>query len=423
MSSRCNTKNLRLIQGGLSAKNQSVSRRLIEAYVTDTRLMGACCIKAHWRIEDCPQEPDFIQFFYFDWQEFGLDSYESLRGSLDIKMIDLAETIEQGMAGGLGAEKNSITQRELCALVQEFVSFNIEHRIPLPKNSEEFEFLLSPRIELAQEEMRELASKECTPIARPFAAINYFLMRCFARDFAGAKMLTRNYVRTDLFPEFAPSDMLRNSIKEDSKSTGTNTDYYATGSDSDFGTFRTRKFYICESLVEFDAKYYLVLTRVCLENLHVVKYERINYFRISLWEASLILNQPEFITVYDVVSQMDEVSINSFPLLRNATVSKHECGNLFTIYYPHNKHLQKPVYHMYDDLFGICYALDSGQIVLASRSRENIEKLEYQLLRSKHQYSIVLVSRYEFNHSVMQDFVERCYEDFEDYLHDLGADD
>ena len=81
MSSRCNTKNLRLIQGGLSAKNQSVSRRLIEAYVTDTRLMGACCIKAHWRIEDCPQEPDFIQFFYFDWQEFGLDSYESLRGS------------------------------------------------------------------------------------------------------------------------------------------------------------------------------------------------------------------------------------------------------------------------------------------------------------------------------------------------------
>ncbi len=417
------SRNFYVIEGGLRAEARSASHKFITAQVTDTRLMGVCYVKAHWRIESSSGDTDLIQFFYFDWQEFGLDSYESLSGVLDSKMLGLAETIEQGMSGGLGGEKNPITERELRALVQEFAGFSKEHSIPLPEKSEEFEFLLSPAVELTKEEQHDLICKECVQITRPFEVINYFLMRCFARDFAGAKLLTKNYVRTDLFSGFAPADMLRNSIKEDTENTGASSGYYATGSDSDFGTFSTRKSYICQSLIEFNAKYYLVLTRVSLENLYVVKYERLWAFRISMWEASLILNQPEFVTVYDVMGDMHAFGVKSFPLLWNAMVSDHECGKLFTVYYPHNKHLQRPIYHMYDDLFGICYALESGQIVLGARSRENIEKLEQQLISSKHFNSLVLVGRYEFNHPIVGDFVDRCYEDFEDYLHDLGADD
>lgn len=78
---------------------------------------------------------------------------------------------------------------------------------------------------------------------------------------------------------------------------------------------------------------------------------------------------------------------------------------------------------MYDDLFGICYVLDSGQIVLASRSYENILKLEKELEESRYGPSLVLVSKYEFNHSLIHDFVNRNYEDFEDFLKDLGVDE
>ncbi len=416
-------RNFHVIEGGLHAGDKNSSHRFISAWITDTRLMGVCCVKAHWLVETPEESLDMFQFFYFDWQEYGLETFECFRGRRNLEMKESVAAVEQGLSAGLGGEKNPVSERELRFLVQSFVEFNERSGIPLPKKLYEFDFLLTPKINLSDEEHHALICKECTKLSSPFQGINYFLMRCFARDFEGAKLLTKNYVRTDLFASFAAADMLRNSIKEDDETTGSNSDYYATGSDSDFGTFSTRKSYICQSLIEFNAKYYLVLTRVSLENLYVVKYERIWAFRISMWEASLILNQPEFVTVYDVMGDMHAFGVKSFPLLWNAMVSDHECGKLFTVYYPHNKHLQRPIYHMYDDLFGICYALESGQIVLGARSRENIEKLEQQLISSKHFNSLVLVGRYEFNHPIVGDFVDRCYEDFEDYLHDLGADD
>ena len=419
-----NLRKFKLIKGGLSDNSPEISRKLISAWVTDTRLMGVCCVKAQWRVESLSESFDLFQFFYFDWQEYGLESYESVKGNMDTEMLEAAETIEHSMSAGLGGRKNPISERELRYLLQSFIDFSRKHGIPMPPKSYEFDFLLTPHVELSEEELHALTYKQCTHVSHPFAVINYFLMRCFARDFQGAKLLTKHYVRTDLFANLPAADMLRNSIKEDSGETGgSNSDYYATSNDEDFGTFRTRKSYTCESLLEFDAKYYLVLTRVTLEGLRVVKYERLSSFGISLWESSLILTQPEYVTVYDVAGELTDFGGRAFPLLSHSLMSAHECGKLFAIYYPNNDHLLQPVYYMYDDLFGICYVLDSGQIVLASRSHENIIKMEQQLMDSKYSSMLILVSKYEFNHSVIHDFVNRAYEDFEDFLNDLGVDE
>lgn len=416
-------RNFHVIEGGLHAREQNSSHRFVSAWVTDTRLMGVCCVKAHWLVEAPEESFDTFQFFYFDWQEYGLETFESFSGEYNAEMKESVAAVEQGLSAGLGGEKNPISERELCFLVQSFVEFNESRGISLPKGLSEAGFLLTPKVELSEEERHALLCKRCTKLSAPFQVINYFLMRCFARDFNGAKFLTKNYVRTDLFSSFPAADMLRNSVKEDDKTTGSNSDYYATGSDSDFGTFNTRKSYLCESLLEFNAKYYLAVTRVTLEGLKVVKYEKLSSFRISLWEASLMLNQPEYVTVYDATGELSDFKIDTFPLLKTAMVSEHECGKLFAIFYPNNDHLCQPIYYMYDDLFGICYALENGQIVLASRSRENIVKLETQLMESKYGPLLVLVSKYEFNHSVIHDFVNRNYEDFEDFLSDLGVDE
>ncbi len=416
-------RNFHVIEGGLHAGDKNSSHRFISAWITDTRLMGVCCVKAHWLVETPEESLDMFQFFYFDWQEYGLETFECFRGRRNLEMKESVAAVEQGLSAGLGGEKNPVSERELRFLVQSFVEFNERSGIPLPKKLYEFDFLLTPKINLSDEEHHALICKECTKLSSPFQVINYFLMRCFARDFEGAKLLTKNYVRTDLFASFAAADMLRNSIKEDDETTGSNSDYYATGSDSDFGTFSTRKSYLCESLLEFDAKYYLAVTRITLEGLKVVKYEKLSSFRISLWEASLMLNQPEYVTVYDAAGELSGFDIEAFPLLKRSMVSEHECGKLFAVYYPNNDHLHQPIYYMYDDLFGICYVLENGQIVLASRSRENIIRLETQLMGSKYGPLLVLVSKYEFNHSVIHDFVNRNYEDFEDFLSDLGVDE
>lgn len=416
-------RNFHVIEGGLHAKKQSPSHKFISAWITDTRLMGVCCVKAHWLAETPEGSFDLFQFFYFDWQEYGLETFECFSGEHNSEMKESVAAVERGLSAGLGGEKNPLSERELCFLVQSFVAFNESRGIPLPQGFYESDFLLTPEVKLSDEEQHALICKECTKLSGPFQVMNYFLMRCFARDFQGAKLLTKNYVRTDLFPSFAAADMLRNSIKDDAGNAGNNSNYYATSSDESFGTFNTRKSYLCESLLEFDAKYYLAVTRITLEGLKVVKYEKLSSFRVSLWEASLMLNQPEFVTVYDAVGELADFDIGAFPLLKRSMVSEHECGKLFAIYYPNNDHVHQPIYYMYDDLFGICYALENGQIVLASRSHENIIKLETQLMESKYGALLVLVSKYEFNHSVIHDFVNRNYEDFEDFLNDLGVDE
>lgn len=418
-----NFRNFHVIKGGLQKKAQTASYRLISAWITDTRLMGVCCIKAHWLAEAGDDTFEMFQFFYFDWQEYGLETYESFLGEPDLEMLEAVETVEHSLAAGLGGKKNLITERELRFLVQSFAEFSAKRGIPMPQKSSEFDFLLKPQLNLSDEEQHSLICKECTKISSPMQVMNYFLMRCFARDFEGAKLLTKNYVRTDLFSEFAAADMLRNSIKEAPDDAGSNSDYYATSSDTDFGTFNTRKTYTCESLLEFDAKYYLAATRITLEGRKVVKYERLSAFRISLWESSLMLTQPEYVTVYDVAGDLSGFDTKTFSLLKTGLLSQHECGKLFSVFYPSNAHLAQSTYYMYDDLFGICYVLDSGQIVLASRSYENILKLEKELEESRYGPSLVLVSKYEFNHSLIHDFVNRNYEDFEDFLKDLGADE
>lgn len=418
-----NFRNFHVIKGGLQKKAQTASYRLISAWITDTRLRGVCCIKAHWLAEAGDDTFEMFQFFYFDWQEYGLETYESFLGEPDLEMLEAVETVEHSLAAGLGGKKNLITERELRFLVQSFAEFNTKRGIPMPQKSSEFDFLLKPQFNLSDEEQHSLICKECTKISSPMQVMNYFLMRCFARDFEGAKLLTKNYVRTDLFSEFAAADMLRNSIKEAPDDAGSNSDYYATSSDTDFGTFNTRKTYTCESLLEFDAKYYLAATRITLEGRKVVKYERLSAFRISLWESSLMLTQPEYVTVYDVAGDLSGFDTKTFSLLKTGLLSQHECGKLFSVFYPSNAHLAQSTYYMYDDLFGICYVLDSGQIVLASRSYENILKLEKELEESRYGPSLVLVSKYEFNHSLIHDFVNRNYEDFEDFLKDFGVDE
>ena len=55
------------------------TRRFLSAYITDTRLMGVVGLQIHWeRLED-GGAADFYQLFYYDAEEYGLDSYKSYR--------------------------------------------------------------------------------------------------------------------------------------------------------------------------------------------------------------------------------------------------------------------------------------------------------------------------------------------------------
>ena len=253
-----------LLVGGLSETASDSSKEFIDAYITDTRLMGVTCLRVHWLLPENTLRTHFYQFFYFDAEESGLENYESFLSESEYEIHDLLEETEARLMGGLGGKKNALTERETRFLVQFYADFNLNRSLLLPENSKEFDFLLMPRVDVSDVEYYVLMCKQCPLINSPYQVIHYFLMRCIGRDFSAAKLLIKNYVRTDLFSEFPAASLLRNVIDEDKDAqSGSNTDYYATDEDKDFGTFQTRKAYLCESFVRqrFSSRSYAFFSR------------------------------------------------------------------------------------------------------------------------------------------------------------------
>lgn len=408
-----------LIRGGLSETAADSPKKFMEAYITDTRLMGVTVLCVHWKLPENMLNTHFYQFFHFDAEEFGLDEYNAVLGSSDDESLHILHTLELRLIGGLGAKKNMLTEREVRFLLQSYIEYNRTHGIPLPDElpPSELDFLLSPHMVFSDVEEYVLMCKQCPIINSPYQAINYFLMRCIGRDFPAAKFLTQGYVRTDLFSEFPPASFLRNVIDEDNdEQSGSNSNYYATDDDKDFGTFNTRKSFLCESLIEAAGEYFVIVTRVTLQQLKVVKYERISSFQISPWEASLLLTAPEYVSVFDIILDDLEITEGSTPLLSHSMLTEHESGKLFMIFYPHNDHVSRRTYRMSDDVFGLCYVLDSGQMLLSASCRQNLSALEQDFNNSYIAKALVHISKYVFDHPIISDFISSNYDDFEDFV-------
>ena len=408
---------LRLLKGGLSETASDSRKEFADAYITDTRLMGVTCLRIHWILPENALRTHFYQFFYFDAEESGLENYESFLCGSEGEAQDWLRETEARLMGGLGGKKNALTEREARFLVQTYVDFNLNHKLTLPQKSTEFDFLLMPRIDISDVEYYVLMCKQCPLINSPYQVINYFLMRCIGRDFSAAKLLIKNYVRTDLFSEFPAASLLRNVIGEDMDAqSGSNTDYYATDEDKDFGTFQTRKAYICESLIEFGGKYFLLMTRVTLDHLKVVKYERLSSFGISLWEASLVLSAPEYVSVYDIVIEGIDVNRRTIPHLNDAMIHEHESGRMFMVFYPNNDHVKRKEYRLSDDVFGMCFVSEGGQLIIISNMRQNVSMLEREFKSSMISPVLAPTAKYEFNHAVFKNFIDSGFDDFEDFV-------
>ena len=67
-----------IIRGGLSETSLNSRKVFQSSYVTDTRLMGVTGVYIHWALPDNQVLTHFHQFFYFDAEEFGFDTYKGV---------------------------------------------------------------------------------------------------------------------------------------------------------------------------------------------------------------------------------------------------------------------------------------------------------------------------------------------------------
>lgn len=416
-----NNSPFKVITGGLSEDVNSSKREFAAAYVTDTRLMGVVGMYVHWYLPDNVRHKELYQLFYFDAEEHGFDNYKSLLCSGTSDDAILVAKAENTLFGGLGGKQIYITEEEACFLVQKYAKFNEDNGIPMPDGISEYKFMLERKVDLSSDEEYALMCKQCTALDSPYQVINYFLMRCYGKDFEAAKALTKGYVRTNIFPEHKMATFLRNNIEEAPDDvSGTNSKYFVTSDDKDFGTFDTFKSYMCESLIEYDGKYFLIVTQVTLDQLKVVKYEKVSTFKVTTAEASMMTSRGEFVTVCDLVEDAPDFNRTSTKLTTKSMVSDYDNGKLFMIFHPDNDHVKKKTYSLNDDVKGIYYLVDDSQLILASYSLEGIRDLEADLAASYMSNYVVPVSKYEFKEPVLFEFMNSVFDDFEDFVETIA---
>ena len=385
-----------VIKGGGDSIITPWGSRFFSAYVTDTRLMGVLALSIHWKIDEMDGNTDYYQFFYFDAEEYGLETYQSLLGDDEIALSN----IEQGLIGGLGAERIEVSEREARYLVQSFVSAGKRLQTPLPEPKNEFQFLLSEPITLSPKETQILIGKICTPLLSDHHLIHYFIMRCMARDEDGASYLSDQKVKINDIALSKPSTLCRNSI-----------DLYH----DEQGNLS----YLCESLVELDGKYSIVVLELTTREMKITSCVRRSSFRVTAAEAAMLLNRPEYVTLYEILTDPEDFDVEFLPLTTGSMQTAHDNGRLFLEFNKNNDHVNRKVFRLNEDIHGLYYVSDFGQLILAAYGIDEIHSMEKSLEKSPVNLSLLATAKYEFKEPVLYEFIQSDFDDFAEFLESL----
>lgn len=388
-----NKNKFRVIEGGKTSKEKAI-RKFESAYITNTRLMGVMAVCAQWKIEGIPGDGILTQFFYFDCEEFGFDSYYGIWEN----NIEKIKAVENKVTGGLGGENIDITERELGYIVDFYYRFNIEHGIELPEGEDEYKYILKIPHELDKEEKNTFFAKTCVKTENNIHTANYFLMRLYGRDLEPARFLSTDDIEFVEFDKFKISTLHKNTIEEDG-------DYLK-----------------CDSLIEFEGSYQIIRTKLEFKDGKVARIEILDKMKITVDEATMILSKGEFTTVFELTVPLTELIVDDFITNRNALKSEHESGTLFLVYKNNNNHVNKKKYLLADDVFGIIFITKEGQFIISAYSLQNIYRLEKELEKSSYFNLLVPIERYEFKEPILYDFIQSDFEDFIDFLEFISDD-
>jgi hypothetical protein len=389
------TRKFDVYRGGSNLPPSMSGMRLIDSYVTDTRLMGVVGVFAHWKVTyyRAPEkEEDFSQFFYFETEEYGFEEYASVCG--DDK--ETVKKIESNLFGGLGGKKIPIGESELLWLLKTFVDFNLSKNQPLPDKREEYMYLISNPVEFSAKERASIMNKICTPIVNNYQAIHYFLMRLAGKDFSAAAHLIKGNILLNQMETVPISTMVMNTI--------------------DIDTAGEECTYMAETLLDCTEDYLLVVSQLTVDKEHrIIDYHALSSMRISPQEASMKLRKSEYVTNYAYDGGVELFESSCPDLVERAVASEQEAGSLYLRFCPNNDHVKKRVFRLNDDVEGI-YFVSRGQIIAAAYTLTSIMQLEHELKSSRIAGRLFPTAKYEFKEPLIYEYISSGIEDFNEFV-------
>lgn len=392
-----NKNNFKVIEGGLKSR-QNCTKEFVSGYVTDTRLMGAMGMCLVWKLTDCEDANDLVQFFLLDPEELGLENYVSL---WEYNVENIIK-IEQGSIGCLGGKKIDLTEKEACHLVSHYYNLSIKRNKKIPQPQTEYQFILDKDVPFTEEENKILTNKICTRIFSEYQTVNYFLMRIFGNDPTGALYTANPLLDTE---DFSKIEFTETSFF--CKNTITPKDDY----------------YLSESLANVKGEYYIFVSKIQVYNFKVSSFKILDNMKISAKEAAMILNRTEYVSVYEmkeIAEQLNQgndttTGVISFELPYASNCTMHSNGQLIMAFKPNNHHVAKKIYRLNDDIVGTVFITGAGQIILTSYTIQDIHNLENYLVDSCTP-PVSLVGKFTFRESLMQDFIDSNFDNFIDFI-------
>ena len=112
----------------------------------------------------------------------------------------------------------------------------------------------------------------------------------------------------------------------------------------------------------------------------------------------MMLAKPEFVTVYEVLLSEEDMenNIGELTISFNTIMSEQENGRLFMAFKKNNDHVNSRVFRLSNDVKGIYYLTDFGQLIIASYTLHEIRYLENQLKASPLAPFLIATAKYAF---------------------------
>ncbi|SKC56090.1 hypothetical protein [Maledivibacter halophilus] len=386
----------KVIKGG-GGKTSKPKYKFKKGFVTNTRLMGVVGMKLYWETEE---GNEYVQFFHLDFEEYGIDGYESMMNASEEEI----NFISSKMMGGLGGKFVRIYKREVIYILNQSFKLNIRNDEELPQSLEEYEFLLNKDAKIDEDIESKLWHKVCEEIVNDYQMVNYFIMRAVGND----KKAQRFLWAEDQMKEFDPTNKSLTLIKNVVN---------FSHSDDDVN------YYNVESLIDLDKGYQLIISEIAvkeIDGIPKVVDARINdKMKISSIEATFQLKRPEYILIYstDELIELVEILDRDKP---NAMQNVHQTGFLYTEFHPNNDHVKNPLYYLNSDIFAVYFVTTSGQLAVSTFCEENLKKLKEYFRGEDFKLLIDFEGEFKTDAPLLYEFVHSGYEDFFDFLDDEG---
>lgn len=385
---------------------------------TDTRLMGVVAMKMTWisktsRFRIC-------QIIHLDFSEYGIDDYmeylsaPAYRSFSPISSASELKDQWERVSGSLGGKEIEISLGAAVQLIEMALNTNQKYYRYHEADVQEFREHTIARIHLMIEAAKEDASyiacsplsatkAVCLPSLTPSETMNYFLMRMCDMDYTGAAVLST--LEAEALShiagwKYSMMTMIHNQIR---KGNAANT-------------------YYCTTLTQDDKGYLYARVTLTLDTSGGRKAAKVSsiecncFQRISEAEMAMHMKHPEYITVYDINCDIEDLDLDMSPMVSGSQMSAVPNGILYLRYNESNAHVNSNNYFMNNDVYGAYLITPQGQLVLMSPEIMKISTMELDIASHYFMNELKLSGRYKFDTQVFQTFCELPGTRFEDIL-------